>query len=147
MALFDKLQLAHPKVRAMWRLPSWSTTKLRIALLQTTDYPAILKVGHIHQQKSTVFLPSKTKVVAKADEFVQWTDKLMHTSFHDDNPLWSSITNQLYEQIEPCAFVQVSTFIRIGDFSRLSPPSHSSGRTWSIRQTSHLTLQPRTRGR
>ena len=90
-----KLRLPHPTVRFMWRQAEYSAERLKAYLLDA-DYPAILKVGHIHQQKSTLFLPNKAAVQSKAAEYAEWTTEKMNSHFIDNNPVWMDSTNVLY---------------------------------------------------
>lgn len=108
-----KLKLPHPTVRFMWRKNEYSEAKLA-EYLSTADYPAILKVGHIHQQKSTLFLPDKSAIVGKIDEYAKWTTDKMETHFVDNNPRWKDSTNILYAALEPCMFIQ--DVVNPGDF-------------------------------
>lgn len=105
MEVLNQLKLKHPKVRVMWNETEFSETKLK-AFLLTSEYPAILKVGHIHQQKSTLFLPSSTEVLKHVDEYVSWTNEKMHSHFIDNNPRWKDNANILYAALHPCTFIQ-----------------------------------------
>ena len=69
MKMLTDMNLPHPTVRIMWSADEFSRERLRVFLLQT-KYPAILKLGHIHQQRSTLFLTSLSSVSENMDEYM-----------------------------------------------------------------------------
>ena len=71
LEMLATLKLPHPRVRRTWKADEYDGGALKEYLLGAA-YPAILKVGHIHQQKSTLFLPDAAAVHRDADRFVSW---------------------------------------------------------------------------
>lgn len=93
MQMLSKLQLPHAHVRRKWNHPdsvytnssrvwtlsdtsvqsqysNYSRDALELYLKESdTKYPAILKVGHMHQQKSTLWLPDREVFSAPAFTF------------------------------------------------------------------------------
>ena len=67
--MLQTLQLPHPKVRRTWR--SIESSSLKNYLLEQ-QYPAIIKVGHIHQQKSTLYIKDSKELKRNADKYVSW---------------------------------------------------------------------------
>ena len=67
--MLQTLQLPHPKVRRTWR--SVEAPALKNYLLGE-EYPAIIKVGHIHQQKSTLYIKDSKELKRNADKYVSW---------------------------------------------------------------------------
>eukprot|EP00041_Stephanoeca_diplocostata_P031437 m.978518 g.978518 ORF g.978518 m.978518 type:complete len:512 (-) comp23959_c0_seq4:3194-4729(-) len=124
MKVLKKLNLPHPTVRVMWNESEYSENALREYLL-STEFPAILKVGHIHQQKSTLFLPSQTEVRGHVDEYVSWTTDKMHSHFIDNNPTWKDSANILYAALHPCTFIQ--DVVNPEDFSE-----GNTARPWEV---------------
>jgi len=103
LEMLQTLQLPHPKVRRTWR--SVDAKALKRYLL-SQDYPAIIKVGHIHQQKSTLFLKDAREVQRNADDYVAWVQSKMQSVFDDGSKTWASVTNKLYAKTEPCLILQ-----------------------------------------
>ena len=111
--MLRQLGLPHPRVRLEWREADYGDgRRLRAYLLNEGGgedgpcaYPAILKVGHIHQQKSTIFLPSASDVRARVDDYVAWVDDKMRSKFVD-RASWADQTNPLYASIDACLIVQ-----------------------------------------
>eukprot|EP00040_Diaphanoeca_grandis_P019091 m.100569 g.100569 ORF g.100569 m.100569 type:complete len:509 (-) comp27256_c1_seq1:33-1559(-) len=105
MEILGKLGLPFPKLQFKAKIEEYEPEKLK-SFLASAKYPSILKVGHIHQQRSTLFLSSSADVQSKLDEYVDWTTEKMHSKFVDNNPAWMDSTNKLYAAIDPCMFVQ-----------------------------------------
>ncbi|KAH8076438.1 hypothetical protein JL721_439 [Aureococcus anophagefferens] len=103
--MLKTLRLPHPRVRRTWKEDEYDAGELRAYLLAQA-YPAILKVGHIHQQKSTLFLPDADSVTARVDEFVSWVSAKMRVKFDDGSAMWAKSTNKLYAVTDPCLIVQ-----------------------------------------
>lgn len=113
--MLEDLDLPHPRVRLTWRADDYGDGKRLEAYLlgdaagagvaEKCAFPAILKVGHIHQQKSTIFLASKRDVRKRVGEYVAWTTDKMKTKFVD-SASWARQTNPLYASIDPCLIVQ-----------------------------------------
>ncbi|KAK7248846.1 hypothetical protein SO694_00042152 [Aureococcus anophagefferens] len=103
--MLKMLRLPHPRVRRTWMEDEYDAGELRAYLLAQA-YPAILKVGHIHQQKSTLFLPDADSVTARVDEFVSWVSAKMRVKFDDGSAMWAKSTNKLYAVTDPCLIVQ-----------------------------------------
>ncbi|KAH8071153.1 hypothetical protein JL721_4584 [Aureococcus anophagefferens] len=119
-----QLRLPHPRVRLEWRAADYGDGgRLRSYLLGEADakdpglercaYPAILKVGHIHQQKSTIFLPSEADARSRVDDYVRWTTDRMREKFVD-RASWAAQSNPLYASIDACLIVQ--DVVNPGDF-------------------------------
>ena len=48
------------------------TLKTLQSYLLEQEYPAIIKVGHIHQQKSTLYIKDSKELKRNADKYVSW---------------------------------------------------------------------------
>ncbi|KAJ1455651.1 hypothetical protein M885DRAFT_519333 [Pelagophyceae sp. CCMP2097] len=105
LRMLGQLSLPHPRVRFTWDEDAYDEQKLK-AYLMTADYPAMLKVGHMHQQKSTLFLPDAESVHKTADDLVAWTTSKMKSKLLDGNSVWAHATNPLYAELEPCLILQ-----------------------------------------
>jgi hypothetical protein len=101
--MLQTLQLPHPKVRRTWR--SVEAAPLKSYLLEQ-QYPAIIKVGHIHQQKSTLYIKDSKELKRNADKYVSWVKAKMDSVFDDGSKTWASVTNKLYAQTAPCLILQ-----------------------------------------
>ena len=100
--MLQTLKLPHPKVRRTWRSVDDS---LKSYLLEQ-QYPAIIKVGHIHQQKSTLYIKDSKELKRNADKYVSWVKAKMDSVFDDGSKTWASVTNKLYAQTAPCLILQ-----------------------------------------
>eukprot|EP00041_Stephanoeca_diplocostata_P029012 m.845875 g.845875 ORF g.845875 m.845875 type:complete len:661 (-) comp23477_c1_seq58:2272-4254(-) len=130
MQMLHHLQLPHASVRRKWNHPDsvyskssriWSSLSTRDDTrnlcnysndaLETylkqpdTPYPAILKVGHMHQQKSTLWLPDRQAVLRDMADYIYFVEDKMSRPWSDNAP-WARVTNSLYAAIDRCVFVQ-----------------------------------------
>ena len=103
LQMLETLKLPHPKVRRTWR--SVEAAPLKSYLLEQ-QYPAIIKVGHIHQQKSTLYIKDSKELKRNADKYVSWVKAKMDSVFDDGSKTWASVTNKLYAQTSPCLILQ-----------------------------------------
>ncbi|CAH0369559.1 unnamed protein product [Pelagomonas calceolata] len=103
LQMLETLKLPHPKVRRTWR--SIEAASLKSYLLGQ-EYPAIIKVGHIHQQKSTLYIKDSKELKRNADKYVSWVKTKMDSVFDDGSKTWASVTNKLYAQTSPCLILQ-----------------------------------------
>jgi hypothetical protein len=101
--MLQTLQLPHPKVRRTWR--SIESSSLKSYLLEQ-QYPAIIKVGHIHQQKSTLYIKDSKELKRNADKYISWVKAKMDSVFDDGSKTWATVTNKLYAQTSPCLILQ-----------------------------------------
>ena len=62
-------------------------------------------MGHIHQQKSTLYIKDSKELKRNADKY-QWGQKKMDSVFDDGSKTWATVTNKLYAQTASCLILQ-----------------------------------------
>jgi len=91
-------------ILGQWRKNTWNHTGFA-QVLQTANYPIIIKLGHIQQSLGLRIFRDKAKAVAETGKIEEWVESWFDTRFDDGTRSWAADVNVLYNALKPCVLV------------------------------------------